>query len=136
MSAHGSGSAAPAGLGPCRTVYEMAIVVATMNLVALVAEEANMVRLAEGALMPSWVDVPAAPAPAPAARAVAGQLASPAAPAPTGWLASTPSTIAAVHGGPTLYESPNLSAATHTSVAIAEVAGPMTGAEVGSPMVE
>lgn len=129
MSAHGSGSAAPAGLGPCRTVYEMAIVVATMNLVALVAEEANMVRLAEGALTPSWVDVPAA-------RAVAGQLASPAAPAPTGWLASTPSTIAAVHGGPTLYESPTLSAATHTSVAIAEVAGPMTGAEVGSPMVE
>jgi len=52
-NACGNGSAAPHGLTTCRALDVVAIVVAAMNLVLLVAEVANMVRLAKGALTPS-----------------------------------------------------------------------------------
>merc|ERR1719491_953012 len=76
-----------------------------------------MVRLAKGALTPSCVDVPAAPAPTPAACAVPSQLATTPSSIPAG---RVPSATARLDGGPTLHEAPCVLTATHTRIPITE----------------
>merc|ERR1719491_935262 len=91
-----------------------------------------MVRLAKGALTPSCVDVPAAPAPTPAACAVPSQLATTPSSIPAG---RVPSATARLDGGPTLHEAPRVLTAAHTRIPITEETCAMDRAKRSTPTV-
>lgn len=91
-------------------------------------------RRAEGALMPTRVDMPAAIAAAIAAAAIPGTAAHTVL-ADKGCTAA-PAAAAGIHSRPTLHETPGVLAAAHTSGAIAEVSSAMALAERLPPSVE
>lgn len=102
-------SATPMGLASGAALNEMSVVIAALNLAVAVAEEAYMVSAAEGALAPSWVDVPRG---------------------------TTPTAGARMCRGAALHVTESVPAAPHPRVSVAESANTVRRAERPPPGVE
>jgi len=109
------------GLASGGALHEVSVVIATMNLVVAVTEEAHMVRAAEGALAPSRVD-------GPHATTIAASTVTTA--------ASTPTAGARMHRASALRKAEGVLAAPDARVPVAESANMVRLAERPPPSVE